>query len=65
MQDDQLELSTVARRYRKTGFEESKLTAMEIAESVDAEAVFPAAVQIRVRHKKRLFDYESRSISRS
>ena len=44
----------------KTGFEEAKITATELPESIDAEAVFPAAVQIRVRHNKRLFDYESR-----
>jgi len=69
MHDPQLELSAVVRlmeetqvflkHYRKTGFEEAKITSTELAESVYAEAVFPAAVQIRVRHK-RLFDYESR-----
>jgi len=70
MQDPQLELSAVIRlmeetqvflkHYRETGFEETKITETELAENVDAEAVFQAAVQIRVRHKKRLFDYESR-----
>ena len=72
MQNPTCKLSTVLRlieetlfflkHYSEIGFEEAKTKATELTKSVDAEAVFPVATQIRVRRKKRIFNYESRDI---
>ncbi|KAK4885651.1 hypothetical protein RN001_001922 [Aquatica leii] len=44
--------------YRLSGYDQMKITANEIAESLKCATEFPTESEVRPRRKKRLFDYE-------